>query len=218
MGIAVPRHFEKDIALRRALKAKQNETAKWGFCSRDREGPWLYYIEYPLVFYTEVARGKRFYSEWLIIDEGKIIVNPGHSEVDSHDNKLTVTYLNNGARTYAFDGCSPKIVWWWFLVIGTPDLVKKEYTTTMLIDGQEQQKQRFWNIAIHAALVHDALYQYLHVIPIQKADLDRLFKEMLINQGVPSWLAQLYYLAVSVMAGRDVPKHHDKPNTQIERQ
>lgn len=218
-GIAIPRLLENEVAQKRAVKAKQEEKSKWGFSSRDREGPWLYYIENPLIKRSDIAKGKYFYSEWLIIEDGVITVNPGHSHVDvAYDTgERTVTYLESGARTYAYDGCSPKLSWWWCVVAGTPDLCKKELSVSWGSGEAENRKMVFWNNAIHAALVHDALYQYLHEIPINKYDVDRLFKTMLIEDRVPEWLATIYYWMVDKLGAKDVPKYKNNPNTTIER-
>ena len=39
-GFYLPRHIGWEIREKRALGAKTQELEKWGFASRDREGPW----------------------------------------------------------------------------------------------------------------------------------------------------------------------------------
>lgn len=43
------------------------------------------------------------------------------------------------------------------------------------------RKQVFWQRSHHASLVHDALYQYLHTLPISKTAVDQLFYDMLCD-------------------------------------
>lgn len=62
----------------------------------------------------------------------------------------------------------------------------------------------FWPVAHHASLVHDALYQYLNVAPISKADADELFRQLLIDNGLPRWLAGFYHWFVDHFGARDV--------------
>ena len=52
---------------------------------------------------------------------------------------------------------------------------------------------------MRASLVHDALYQLLRhtwLMPSQKDAIDLLFRDMCIEDGVPRWLAVLYYRAL----------------------
>jgi hypothetical protein len=81
LGLGLPRWQGKEERANRAIVAKEMEHDKWGFHSRDREGPWLNYIDYPLIRVSKYAEDKQFYSEWLIIHNGLIIVNPGSSTV-----------------------------------------------------------------------------------------------------------------------------------------
>ena len=83
IGFGIPKCVEHKAAMQRAEQAKMREIQKWGFQSRDRDAPWINYIDYPLVKKTAIAQGKRFYSEWLVVHEGEIIVNPGKSTVPS---------------------------------------------------------------------------------------------------------------------------------------
>ncbi|ODS32898.1 MAG: hypothetical protein SCARUB_01950 [Candidatus Scalindua rubra] len=63
LGFGIPRWQGCEIRKERARKAKIDEKEKWGFHSRDRERPWLNYIDYHLVKRTDYANGKYFYSE-----------------------------------------------------------------------------------------------------------------------------------------------------------
>ncbi len=56
LGLFLPRQAGWDIRERRASESKQVEQQKWGFSSRDREGPWINYIDYPLVRITPPCR------------------------------------------------------------------------------------------------------------------------------------------------------------------
>jgi hypothetical protein len=95
-----------------------------------------------------------------------------------------ITWLTLNGRTitiasgYAWDGSSPKRlvfgVW-----VGTPD-----FESTRM-----------------ASLVHDALYQFLHVpcFPLRRQDCDRLFGRIMRSQGFPLWW--VYSGAVLVCGG-----------------
>jgi len=195
LGFGLPRWFGYGIRQERAEKWKTDEQEKWGFHSRDREGPWINYVDYPVVRRTRVAEGKRFYSDWLIIRDGLVIVNPGVSMV-RHDNR-TVAYDFSCTRTYAWDGCTPKRFFYWIAVVGTPDWWHAARTIqTIDRSGRIVDREVVWQIAHHASLVHDALYQYLEHIPIAKKDVDRLFRDMLVEAGLHWSVAMIYHLAV----------------------
>lgn len=93
---------------------------------------------------------------------------------------ITVKANDNG---YAWDGCTPK---WSFLglwIAGVPDghvdyRTGKPYT-------------------YYASLVHDALYQYLHSVPVTKKQIDLLFLKMLGDFR----LRNLYYFCVKHFGG-----------------
>ncbi len=85
---------------------------------------------------------------------------------------------------YAWDGCTPKINVLDFFVVGTPD-------GRQLPNGER--------ITQRASLVHDALYQYLHVLTIRRRDIDRLFLKMLADNRFK--LRHLYYIAVRLVGG-----------------
>lgn len=55
----------------------------------------------------------------------------------------------------------------------------------------------------YASLVHDVLYQYLDSVPVSKAQIDRLFLQMLGDFK----LRKLYYFCVKHLAGRGVIQH-----------
>jgi hypothetical protein len=99
LGLGLPRWQGKEERARRAKEAKEKELAKWGFYSRDREGPWLNYVDYPLIKKSKYAKDRQFYSEWLIIYNGSIIVNPGYSVIS--DDESSVEYDFYVKRAYA---------------------------------------------------------------------------------------------------------------------
>jgi hypothetical protein len=200
IGFGLPRWIGKQERSLRAMASKRNEDAKWGFHSRDREGPWINFITYPLVKHTGLAKGKYFYSEWLVIHDGAVIVNPGHSTVDKK-NKV-ISYDHAQRRTYAWDGCTPKRFFFWLAIIGTPDWWhQKEEVTIVAASSELGNKQVFWQKAHNASLIHDALYQYLDQIPIGKIDVDRLFYAMLCASGMYRVIAKLYFYAVHWFGG-----------------
>ena len=195
LGFGLPRWCGYGIRQERAERWKTAEQEKWGFHSRDREGPWINYVDYPVAKRSPVAAGKYFYSEWLIIHDELIVVNPGVSTV-RHDNR-TVAYDFSVTRTYAWDGCTPKRFFYWIAVVGTPDWWHAARTIqTIDRDGRPVDREVAWQIAHHASLVHDALYQYLEHIPLNKNEVDRLFFEILIDTGLPWPVAKIYHLAV----------------------
>jgi hypothetical protein len=212
--VQLPRLVGRRTRLKRSREAKKKELENWGFHSRDREGPWINYIDYPLIKESKYAMGKRFYSEWLIIDDGKIIVNPGPSKLDSASG--TVTYDYSVRRTYAWDGCTPKRFFFWFAILGTPDWWQVAETVTTLDDKNSYVKKSvFWQQAHHASLVHDALYQYLDSIPIAKRDVDRQFFEMLLDSVMPRVLARTYHFFVRHFGARDIKEDDPKENTKL---
>ena len=194
LGVLLPQLVGRRERLRRVRAARAASVERWGFCSRDRPGPWVNYIDFPLTVFCEEARGRFFYSEWLVIHDGRIIVNPGHSEVDLARGE--VRYHFDRPRTYAWDGCSPKVPFYWLAIFGTPDWWEHLEDVACIRDGEIRRRQVFWPVAHHASLVHDALYQFLNVSPLGKASADRLFLRMLRDAGMPRPLAWVYYLAV----------------------
>jgi hypothetical protein len=204
MGFGLPRWIGSGIRKEHAEKRKTQERAKWGFYSRDREGPWINYVDHPVVLRTAVADGKRFYSDWLIIHDGKVIVNPGTSTV--HHDSHTVAYDPSRPRTYAWDGCTPKRLFYWIAVIGTPDWWHAaQAIETIDHAGRIADKDVVWQVAHHASLVHDALYQYLEHIPIDKKDVDRLFYDLLVEAGLPRLVAKIYHWFVCLFGPKGDP-------------
>ncbi|WP_420473599.1 DUF1353 domain-containing protein [Noviherbaspirillum sp. ST9] len=196
--------------LDRAVQAKYEEFSHWGFHSRDRDFPWVAHIEGALILCAECAKDKFFYSEWLIIHDGLIIVNPGSYDVD--DKTKEITYNHAVRRTYAWDGCTPKISWLWFVLIGTPDWWQKEFSIVRVSNhGHVEEATVFWPMTHYASVVHDALYQYLHHIPIKPSEVDRLFHTMLLEAGMWPWLAKLYYSLVKRCGGKDVKQSRQIP-------
>lgn len=214
LGVQLPRLVGRRTRISRSLDAKKKERAKWGFHSRDREGPWINYIDYPLVKESAYAAGKRFYSEWLIIEDGRIIVNPGPSKVDPASGSVSYDY--SVRCTYAWDGCTPKRFFFWFAILGTPDWWQVvENVTTLDEKNNCVQKSVFWQQAHHASLVHDALYQYLDSIPIAKRDVDRQFFEMLLDSGMPRLLAGIYHFFVRHFGAGDIKENDPKNSTAL---
>ena len=214
LGFELPRWVNRKTRNELAASAKKTEKQAWGFCSRDREGPWINFIDRPLVKRTLYADNKRFYSEWLIIHDGKIIVNPGRAEIIHQANKIIYDYSKR--RTYAWDGCTPKRYFFWIAILGTPDWWHKKEKILTLSDSNEIiDQEMFWPIAHHASLVHDALYQYLDTIPIAKKHVDKLFFEMLRESGVCFCVAKIYHLAVRYFGAKDVKENNPKPNSRF---
>jgi hypothetical protein len=195
LGFVIPLWVGRRARLQRAIDAKQRELARWGFHSRDQEGPWINHIDGPVMMEVEFTRGKHFCSEWLVIDDGRIIVNPGQCEIEHELGR--VTYFPRRTRTYAWDGCTPKRYFFWILLFGAPDWWEKTF-----ILNRPNQKGVFeaqpvlWPMAHYASLVHDAFYQYLHVVPVSKDEVDKLFYDMLVQAGMWPPLAWLYHRAV----------------------
>lgn len=215
LGVGLPIWVGYETRRSRAKKAKEKEIKKWGFCGRDRQGAWINYIDYPLVKRASCAEGKRFYSEWLIIHDGLIIVNPGKSEVNVAAKQ--VDYNFSIRRTYAWDGCTPKLHLFWLALVGTPDWWQRtENVQVFTHEKGIEEKQIFWQQAHHASLVHDALYQYLNSIPIAKIEVDRLFYEMLLNSGMSKPVANIYYYFVRWFGARDVDERVRNENTELE--
>lgn len=213
LGFALPRWIGRQERLARALANQQQERDKWGFHSRDRDGAWINYVDHPLVRRTPYALGKYFYSEWLVIHDGYVVVNPGRSRVDLDGGE--VRYDPSSPRTYAWDGCTPKRQFYWVALIGTPDWwQRRENVQVVGSDGVLETRSMFWPQAHHASLVHDALYQYLGLIPITKREVDQLFGEMLIESGFPRLLAWLYRSAVHRFGATDIPPGRSGSNSR----
>lgn len=214
LGFLLPRFIGKEMKEERAKRSKHIEYEKWHFHSRDREGPWINYIDYPLLKYSSYADDKHFYSEWLIIHDGLIIINPGGSVVDIVNNKVSYDYKSR--RTYSWDGCTPKKWFYWFILIGTPDLWHKlENITYLNSNNRIDIRVVFWQKTHHASLVHDALYQYLGVHSISKKDVDLLFYEMLRESGMSLMTAKIYHFFVAHFGASDIDDAHTPPNTLL---
>ena len=208
LGFALPKWIGHGVRKARAEQWKTAEMIKWGFHSRDREGPWINYIDHPVVKRTPLVEGRRFFAEWLMICDGMIIVNPGVSTVD-HEAR-TVTYDHSVRAAYAWDGCTPKCFFWWLMVIGTPDWWHGARTVqTVDPAGRIVNRTVIWQLAHHASLVHDALYQYLEHVPLSKKDVDALFYAMLKDSGMCRPVAKIYHLAVCMFGpcrDRTIPR------------
>ncbi|MFR0688261.1 DUF1353 domain-containing protein [Enterobacterales bacterium AE_CKDN230030158-1A_HGKHYDSX7] len=212
LGVLLPRYIGRDERLRRVKAARERSVRDWGFCSRDRNGPWINYIDFPLVREDEVFKGRYFYSEWLVVHDGRIIINPGPASVDLGAG--TVGYDFGCTRTYAWDGCSPKVPFFWIATLGTPDWWEHLESVQCLRHGQQKERTMFWPVAHHASLVHDALYQFLNVAPVTKAEADELFHRMLLEAGMPRLVARVYRFAVVHGGARDM-RHQRNPNTSL---
>ncbi|XZG68980.1 hypothetical protein ACTSKR_09975 [Chitinibacteraceae bacterium HSL-7] len=194
-----PRFVNRRARLRRALRAKYAERRRWGFYSRDREGPWLNVVTHPVAVWCDDAQGLHFYSEWLLIDDGVIVVNPGRSFLSGN----VVHYDFDQSTAYAWDGCSPKVSIAWSAIAGTPDGPDCLISAWTLSSTIAEQRTLLWPVTHLASLVHDALYQYLGPSPLTKADADRLFHAQLIACGFPPALAAIYLSAVQHLGARD---------------
>ena len=138
-----------------------------------------------------------------IAENGKVIVNPGTSEVDLINK--TVSYDLTQPNAYAWDGCTPKRLFFWVALIGTPDWWHGEHKIQAINEqGELVDKKVFWQLCMHASLIHDALYQYLDNIPLSKIAVDQLFYDMLLEAGMPKLLARVYYFVVQKFGASDV--------------
>lgn len=195
LGFVLPKAWGYGARRRHAEKWKTDELVKWGFHSRDRQGPMINYVYYPVCHKAAIANGKRFYSEWLVIHDGYIIVNPGESIV--YRREKMVAYDFGARKTYAWDGCTPKWFFWWFVVFGTPDWVYQARNVRSVgTDGRVVDKPVVWQLAHHASLVHDALCQYIDHIPLSRNEVNVLFREMLREAGMWRPMAWIYYAGV----------------------
>ena len=101
------------------------------------------------VQYLSHLRGDHFDSKWFQLDRDG-----------------TVTIKASVEAPYAWDGCTPKyVIGKRQFILGTPD-------------GYKDTDMEF-PITWKASLIHDAFYQYLHVIPIEKREIDRIFLNIL---------------------------------------
>jgi hypothetical protein len=164
---------------------------------------------------TEWRENKSFYSEWLVIENDHIIVNPGHIDVSTNDGIENVSYDTNSPRMYAWNGCTPKFRFLWFIA-GTPDLWTQVIGLETTKGSVRDKRFMVWKAAYRASLIHDALYQYLYSIPIDVSEVDKLFYRHLVKDGVPSWLASVYYLAVKLGGAKDVKNAPDGKFTRQE--
>ena len=202
LGVLLPRWIGRRERLRRAALALASAEKKWGFASRDHCGPWLNYIDQPFLRHCPEFAGRYFYGEWLVIHDGLLIINPGRSTVDPQ--RQEVAYDFSCATTYAWDGCTPKVPFYWLAIIGVPDWWDKPHKVLHLHGKQICEADVFWPLAHPASLVHDALYQYLNAAPVAKHETDLLFFRMLREAGMLWPAAFAYYLAVRLFGAPDV--------------
>ncbi|MBC9251314.1 hypothetical protein A9179_13650 [Pseudomonas alcaligenes] len=213
LGVLLPRWLGRGERVRRAAAARQADQEKWGFGCREHAGPWLNFIDRPLLRHCPQFAGRYFYGEWLLIHDGLLIINPGQAEVDLPARQ--VRYDFQRPTTYAWDGCTPKVPFYWLAIIGIPDWWEKRHHVLRLEGDLLYQQEVFWPLAHPASLVHDALYQYLNVAPVAKHEADLLFFHMLREAGMVWPLAFAYYLAVRLFGATDV-RHGRPANTELE--
>ena len=155
----------------------QAEVEKWGFHARHRRSPWILKI-------TESIKYKYHVKDHEFDSERISLAKDG-----------TVTIHASESRPYAWDGNTPK---WefgkkWFgkdqFIIGTPDGYRN------ILEDFPGNFPLTWK----ASLIHDAFYQYLHVIPIIKKEVDKIFRDILKEEKFFLW--RLYYLAVCLLGG-----------------
>jgi len=213
LGLALPKLVNKSIKKRRQNEYQEWELGNWGFHARPRQGPWINYVDYGVARYSEIAKGKFFYCDWLVINDGWILVNPGKVDYDHLKEQKEAKYDFSRSRTYAWDGCTPKVSFLWLGFFGTPDWWSKELAIKKLNPetGDIEDKKVFWPLAHYASLIHDGLFQYLDSIPIAKKDVDGLFFEMLKEAGMIWPVAKLYHLAVKYFGASDVEENEPKP-------
>ena len=202
LGVLLPRWVGRKERQRRAEAALARDQAKWGFPCRDHVGPWLNFIDQPFLRHCPEFAGRYFYSEWLLIHDGLLMVNPGHSQVDLQRGEVRYDFAR--PQTYAWDGCTPKVPFYWLAIIGTPDWWEKRHRVLGLRASQAVEHEVFWPLAHPASLIHDALYQYLNVAPVAKHEADLLFLHMLREAGMGRLPAFVYYLAVRLFGAPDV--------------
>ncbi len=97
--------------------------------------------------------------------------------------------LRNGKMTvnksYAWDGCSPKICIF-DMLFGTPDGV---------VDSRTRKPKTY-----HASLIHDALYQFLPAgVPLTRKQADSCFLRLMNETGFAP--RHIYHLAVRIFGG-----------------
>jgi len=198
VGIAVPWYHQRRITGRRR---RRRDSLKWGFTPKHRRGPWVAHVDEPVVVEHPWDDGSssplKFYSDWLVIDRGYVIVSPGHVSVErAPGGQRVARYDFSRPRTYAWDGCTPKFLFYWLALVGTPDLwhTDVQYLTISTESDSIDLEPRdvTWQAALYPSLVHDALCQYRKVAPVSGRQIDLLFRDMM-RQRTPSWIACLYY-------------------------
>ena len=102
--------------------------------------------------------------------------------LDEHDPNKGRLIIRTG---YAWDGCTPKFSILGLVVLGVPD-GRLRHNVPM---------------TYHASLVHDALCQFRHEIPITKQQVNAIFNDMLWEVGFP--LRRLYVGAVNKFGPQD---------------
>lgn len=91
---------------------------------------------------------------------------------------------------YAWDGCTPKLSFFDLFVIGTPDGII-QVKTGLPRTGR-------------GSLVHDALYQYMAWHEFSRAEVDRLFLDLMRRDDF--LLSRAYWLAVRLFGGLFAPR------------
>ena len=139
--------------------------------------PWLYRLEKD---YSYSTMRLRHLSEALIVKDYNewISIECKSPEVW----RSTTITIKAG---YAWDGCTPKFSILGLMVLGVPD-GRLRHNVPM---------------TYHASLVHDALCQFRHELPITKQQVNAIFNDMLWEVGFP--LRRLYVGAVNKFGPQD---------------
>lgn len=190
LGIILPLWWDYDILTMRMTIAKETETAKWGYASLDTDGPWVISTTHAVMYRAPITIDMYFYSEWLIIHNGVIIVNPGKSEIVDG----VINYDFQTRTEYSWDGCTPKRWWLRYKIIGTPDISN----TTEAISTIDGPVPITWPLSSRASLLHDALCQYMHLHPVPSKHTDTLFRQLLTTNAPIH--AIVYYMGVRLGA------------------
>ncbi len=211
-GFVVPLVSKRRQRLDLARAAKERERKQWGFASRDREGLWINYVDGPVIVGSALLGARKFYSRWLVIHDGRIIVNPGNATLTP----TTVAYDFVKPNTYAWDGCTPKRWFWWCVIVGTPDFGFASLRfQTVDASGLLVDKTVIWQRGHLASLVHDALSQYAHCVPLTRRETSTIFRDLLRDAGLWAPVRWVYYFGVRFLGPS--PKHTEVPQRNLDR-
>ena len=62
------------VQSRHAQQALDGHSSRWGFLPKDRNRNWVAFLDRPFVRRSDIAKDKFFYSDWLVIHDGLIVV------------------------------------------------------------------------------------------------------------------------------------------------